>query len=194
MKKFFLVSFIVVIVIIMFSFYKIIFNKGVKTVLEETEEENFYLDDVRIFGNHMNIRGCIDTVLEGDLSLLLKNDDQEITIDSKFESESGKTCFKLSDKNNEGINLDELNVGKYLLLVKNVVEEDETFYTIENITDYKTLEYYSITKNNKNKKIDFKSDLNKDLDKNYIEFNIKDTKLPDDVYDITIDPGHGGIG
>ena len=193
MKKVFGVIFVVLFVIAIIAIYKLFFGKDVKNVLELTEEENFYLEDVRIFGNHMNISGCTDNILDGDLSLVLKNDTEEILIDSKF-TNGDKTCFYLSDKNNEGINLDELKTGKYLLLVKNTVDEDEFFYTIENTTDYKTLEYYTITKNNKNNKIDFKSNIDEKLNKNYIEFDIKETKLPNNVYDITIDPGHGGIG
>ncbi len=192
MKKIFIITFIVILFVLAFAFYKLVFSQKEKTILQMTEDEAFYLEDVRIFGNHMNLSGCLDTKLDSDLSLILKSDEDEFVIDSTFSSNDGKTCFSLSDKNNEGINLDELNEGKYLLLVKNTVEKDEYFYTIENSTDYKTLEYYTITKNNKNNKIDFKSVTDEDLNKNYIEFNIKDTKLPSDVYDITIDPGHGG--
>ena len=31
-----------------------------------------------------------------------------------------------------------------------------------------------------------------DTKKNYMNINVEDTKLPKDVYDIVIDPGHGG--
>lgn len=192
MKK--IVGFLMVIifVIAILAIYKLFFNKDVKTVLELTEEEQFYLNDVRIFGNHMNIKGCANSVIDGETALILKNDAEEIIIDSDFNNDEGKTCFNTSDKNNEGINIDEIKEGKYLLIVKSTIEEEDSFYTIENTTDYKTLEYYTITKNSKNNKVDFKSDIDKDLNKSYIEFNIKETKLPSDVYDITIDPGHGG--
>lgn len=32
----------------------------------------------------------------------------------------------------------------------------------------------------------------KEKDKNYIAFNVEKSELPEDVYDIVLDPGHGG--
>jgi len=76
----------------------------------------------------------------------LKNRDKEININSTFNKESGKTCFYLSDKNNSGLNLDELELGEYLLLVKSGTKEEVVYYTLKNNTNYKNLEYYTITK------------------------------------------------
>ena len=172
---------ILILIIGVFCYYKFIYLKDIKRILKIIEEDKFYVDKYTIFGNHLNVSGCIDKKLTGKLSLVLKNVDEEIKIESIFKSKD-KTCFKLSDKNNEGINLDELKKGKYLLLVK----EDNKYYSLENKTEYNNLEYYTITRNNKNNKI------NIDFNNNYLSLKIKESILPEDVYDITIDPGHGG--
>lgn len=184
MKKKFILFLLLIIGV--FCYYKFFYLNDLKRVVEQTEDDYFYVEKYTVFGTHLNISGCIDEVLEGELSLILKNTKEEIVIDGSFEKEDDKTCFVLSDKNNEGINLDELDLGKFLLLVK----EDDKYYTLENNTDYKDIEYYTITKNNKNNKINI--DFNEYINKSYLSLKIVNTSLPKDVYDITIDPGHGG--
>lgn len=193
MKKVVLGLFIILILIFTFIF---ITNRDIMNsdpmfdILKRVEDNEFSINKYTIFGNHMNINGCINKEIDNELSLILKNNETEIIIDSKFYKEEGKTCFKLSDKSNEGINLDELKLGNYLLLVKEKLESKSNYYTLNNMTEYKDLEYYTITKNKKNNKVNFNfGESNK---RNYVEFKIEQTKLPDDVYDITIDPGHGG--
>lgn len=184
MKKKF--KFILLLIIIIFCYYKLIYLKDIKRVIEQTEKEYFYIDKYTIFGTHFNISGCIDKTLKEELSVVLKNTKEEITIESNFNIKDNKTCFNLSDKNNEGINLDELKLGKFTLLVK----EDNKYYRLENKTEYKNLEYYTITHNNKNNKINI--NFNKYKNKNYLDLKIIKSTLPEDIYDIVIDPGHGG--
>ncbi len=193
MKKIVLGLFIILLVIFSIIFITnrdIIKSDPIFDILKRIENDEFSINKYTIFGNHMNIQGCIDKETGHELSLILKNTKEEIVIDSEFYNEEGKTCFKLSDKNNEGINLDELKLGNYLLLVKEKLESKSNYYTLKNATEYKDLEYYTITRNKKNNKVSFNfGESNK---RNYVEFKIEKTKLPDDVYDITIDPGHGG--
>jgi len=182
MKKF---SMFILLIIVGFCYYKFIYLNDIKRIVEETQETSFYIEKYTVFGTHLNISGCIDKNLNGELSLVLKNTKEEIVIDSIFERDE-KTCFYLSDKNNGGINLDELKEGNYLLLVK----QDNKYYTLQNNTEYENLEYYTITRNNKNNKVNI--DFNKYKNKTYLSLKIKNSTLPNDVYDITIDPGHGG--
>lgn len=178
--------FLLLLIIGVFCYYKFIYLNDLKRVVELTEEDTFYIEKYTVFGTHLNISGCIDKTLNGELSLILKNTKEEIVIDSFFEKEDDRTCFILSEKNNEGINLDELKIGKFLLLVK----EDEKYYSLENNTDYENIEYYTITRNNSNNKINI--DFNELKEKSYLSLKIKESVLPNNVYDISIDPGHGG--
>lgn len=183
MKKF--VCCIFIILLLIFTYFFISNENDVVKILSDVDEE-FSVDNYFIFGTHFSLSGCIDKSLDDDLQLVLKNKVKEIKIDSEFEYSNNKTCFYLSKNNNEGIYLDALEKGNYLLLVKS----DNKYYTLKNNTEYDNLEYYTITRNNKNNKINISfNNYNK---KNYIKFEIKEEKLPRDVYDITIDPGHGG--
>lgn len=178
--------FILLLIICGFCYYYFIYLNDLKRVVETTEEESFYIDKYTVFGTHLNINACIDKKLEGNISLVLKNTKEEILVDHELNIEDNNTCFYLSDKNNEGLNLDELKTGKYLLLVK----EDTKYYTLQNNTDYENIEYYTITKNNSNNKINI--DFNNYKNREYLSLKINKTYLPENIYDITIDPGHGG--
>lgn len=181
-------KFILIIIITLFCYYKFIYMNDIKRVVEKIENDSFNIESYSVFGTHLNISACINKNLEGNLNLILKNSKEEIIIDSNFENEKNKTCFYISDKNNEGIYLDELKKGKYVLLVK---EGADTYYSFVNKNDYNNIEYYTLTNNNKNNKINI--DFNKHKNKSYLSLKIKESKLPDDVYDITLDAGHGGL-
>ena len=62
MKKIFI--FITLIILGILCYYKFIYLKDIKRLLEETEERQFYIEKYSIFGTHFNIRGCIDEILE----------------------------------------------------------------------------------------------------------------------------------
>ena len=155
-------KFILFIIIAIFCYYKFIYVNDVKRVVEQTNKDYFYIDNYSVFGTHLNISGCIEKKLDGNLNLVLKNVKEEIIIDSNFEIEDNKTCFHISEKNNSGIYLDELKKGSYVLVVK---EDSDKFYTLVNETNYENIEYYTITKNNKNNRINI--DFKKHKNKNY---------------------------
>ncbi len=184
MKKVFILLFFIVLGIFSYIFYTYEESKYYEDILD-TINESFDINSYSIFGTHLNIEGCTNKVLEMP-TLILKNKEEEIVLDSIFYNDNDITCFYISDYNNGGIYLDNLKQGDYLLLVK----DNYDYYTLNNNTSNSNLEYYTITKNNSNNKINinFKQYNNK----NYINFVIKKAKLPENVYDISIDPGHGG--
>lgn len=73
-------------------------------------------------------------------------------------------------------------------------KQESKRYSIRNNTKYMDNEYYSITKGGSNKKIDIKFDIYSENEKNinYMLLDTKKSKLPKDVYDVVVDPGHGG--
>ena len=185
MKKIFYIVLIILLGLFSYIFFTYRELKYYEEILNEVEAIEFNINNYSIFGTHLNIDGCINRKLVFP-ELVLKNKEQEITLEGNFYEEGDNTCFYISEYNDGGIYLDDLNKGNYILLVK----DNESLYTLNNNTDYKNLEYYTITKNNTNNKINIKFKEYKD--KHYINFVIKESKLPDGVYDISIDPGHGG--
>lgn len=144
-----------------------------------------------IYGIHMNFEGSFK--LDDNFSdpkLVLSNGMDEKVIHWDLENEDNSYTFKTSDYINDGINLEKLDNGNYYFLIKVKEADKDIYFPLINDTEYSDLKYYTLTKNNKNKVIDITWD--KYQGNEVLGFHIKNTKLPDDVYDITIDPGHDG--
>ena len=144
-----------------------------------------------IYGIHMNFEGNFK--LDDGFSnpkLVLANAYKEEIISWNLKNKGNEYTFKTSDYINDGINLEHLNSGTYYLLIKVNKKDDVKYFPLINDTEYSDLMYYSLTKGGSNKLININWD--KYQGNEVLGFHIKNTQLPDDVYDITIDPGHDG--
>lgn len=191
MKKFFLFLFIIVLLGCGGYFvYVNYINKVPKIVLEE---EVGSINEYFIYGNHFNIKGDIDIENKDyeKLYLTLYNgEDRDIDIVSS--SDGGKVSYYISELINEGLYIDDLEVGKYYLFLKAVYSgEDDSdekivkYYSIRNDTEYKEIEYDTLSKFNNVIYIDSNNEYNT------LAFNVKKSDVKN--YDVTIDPGHGGM-
>ena len=148
--------------------------------------DNAYVEEMTIYGRYFNLKGTINQSLE-NLSLVFKNEIEEIEYPLILETKENLLEFKTNKLINEGIDLENIKLNEYILFLKN----DDHYYNLVKKTDIANLEYYTITRNGLNYqiKIDFASKNNR----NYLHFQSKQTSLPNNIYDIVIDPGHGGI-
>ena len=169
--------------------------KQENNILEDVEEEKVSLEKCYIYGIHFNIEGKISGIEKNNIaktSLVIrksKEDEKEYPVIQETDGTSIK--IKSNKLINEGMNLEEIAEGKYVLLLKITTKDNQTkYYTFENKSECKDLEYYTITKQNSNRKINIDFLEYKKIP--YIQIKSTDTKLPDEVYDISIDPGHGG--
>lgn len=191
-------KFIIYIFIIILLLLLILLKEKVKqenNILEDVEEEKVSLEKYYIYGIHFNIEGRISGIEKNNItktSLVIrksKEDEKEYPVIQETDGTSIK--IKSNKLINEGINLEEIAEGKYVLLLKITTKDNQTkYYTFENKSECKDLEYYTITKQNSNRKINIAFSKYEKIP--YIQIKSTDTKLPDEVYDISIDPGHGG--
>ena len=143
------------------------------------------------YGIHINFKG--DFKLDNGYSnptLVLSNGTDEFTIDWNIQNNGNDYSFETSKYINDGINLEKLKNGTYYLLIKVDSAEENEYFPLINKTNYNDITYYSLTKNGSNQKIDIAWDRYEGHE--LLGFHISTTTLPDDVYDITIDPGHDG--
>ncbi len=186
MKKFILIVFIIGLASFGYVFYKN-YNKKEEIPVLDIEEEKLVLDDIYIYGTSLNLRGTINLPIYDDIKLTLYN--------GKFKDydviyEDG--IISLSDYVNDGMKLDNISKGDYDLFLKVSYEVDDNYekklkykyYAIDNNTEYKEMTYYTMSKYNN------KITINSDNSYGTLRFNITDNK-DKDIYDITIDPGHG---
>lgn len=119
------------------------------------EEEVSNASKYYVYGNHFNIEGNIDIKDKNYDSLCLtlyNGEDKDIEITS--DTDGGKINYYISNLINDGLYLDNLDIGTYYLVLKATYSNNE----------YNTLEFVVKKNNSKNKN-----------------------------YDVTIDPGHGGM-
>lgn len=183
-----------------FIFISYLYNKEQKRkILSSVENEIIEVNNYYLYGTHFNIEGKIKGISTNNIKdvkfTLVDILENEKEYDAVYKIDGNQLNIATSKLINEGIYLEDIKSGKYFLFLKIRYSNDEIkYYSMRNNTNYKDLEYYTITQNKTHKKIDIGFDIFKsnDKDKPYIKFNIAKTKLPTSVYDISIDPGHGG--
>lgn len=178
-------------------------NALTESLFNNIQSELVNINKYVVYGTHLNIQGELETNLTDnnidEVKLVLKDiTGVEIPFEIKYSINQNGITFSTSDEINGGINLEEISQGEYYILLKvvNTLEgiQYDNYYLLNNKTEYENIEYYTITDNNKNNKINISSNeyfLNGIL-VTYMNLTVKEAKLPIDVYDIVIDPGHGG--
>lgn len=149
-----------------------------------------------VYGTHLNLEGSLE-IAEDEVSdvtvVARKENEEEIEINTTYEYENGKLSFSTLKNINKGLDLETLDTSNYYILLKITNDnKDIKYYSMANNTEYvKPIEYYTLTRNNSNNKIDI-SFLTQD-NLSALALNVsKVHKLPEETYDVVIDPGHGG--
>lgn len=186
------------------------------TVKREIPEKNSKMAQIRIYdkiqtktaeltsfytyGRTFNISGKISNIskdnLEGAKLVITDGIEYEESYQLNYDFQDTNVVFSSDKEINKGIILDNLKEGEYFLLLRlslnNSVEP--RFYSFSNSSNYQNIDYYTVTKENSNKKAEIYF-----YDKNYegkdyklSSIKIESATLPEDVYDIVIDAGHGG--
>ncbi len=154
-----------------------------------------------IYGNHLNIKGKLNKEDLEDFDLdsmkiILKDvEGREKIYPMSYNRQGEEIIFQTSSQINGGIDLNDFKEGEHYLFLCVTDEQPNDvrvhkLYSLKNNSTYKDGEYYTITKNNENYKIDLKFEKYKNID--CVKVISKKVELPDDVYDIVIDAGHGG--
>ncbi len=132
-----------------------------------------------VYGNHFNLRVQIDLDDVENVALVLYG--QNIYEYPLLFTENQK--FTLATKINKGIDLENLDIGEYQIFLRQKKGSFE-YYKLENKTVYPQTVYYGMNNDNYLKKITITDNF---------KINVALIETPDDVYDIVIDPGHGGL-
>ena len=186
MRKIILKLFLIVIAFLLIKHFLIPHLEKKETfvyadILEKINNKYIEVNKLTIYGKHLNLFGKLED--NNEYLLILKNHENEYS----FKTIVKDNTFTLSNNINDGLNLEKLNVGEYMLLLK----KGEEYYSLINKSSYHDNTYYTFTKNGKNNLIKFKEE--KYNEQPYWLISITETKMPDEYFDIVIDPGHGGI-
>ena len=195
-KIIFIISICIIIgLIILISYIMLKNNKKIEKnkniIIEETYAD---ISDAYIYGTHLNIEGKIQ-VSNNDiekLTLILVNEEEQLEYDLKYKIEKSNIEFTTCEYINRGINLEEVSKEKYIFLIKISEKTGENKYYSLNVNNInlEELNYYSISNNGMTNHITLKQE--KKEEKTYLLLSLKNIKIPENIYDITIDAGHGG--
>jgi len=158
-------------------------------VLIPTEETDATIDELYIYGNHMNLKGKLTCDKENisDVNLVMVGNDNTVEYDLKYEiDEDGNIDFYITDTLNTGFLLDNMIIDNYVLFIKVVADEKSSYYSLDNNSGYNKTTYYGISDDKVSKKFVITNE------SKYDSMAINISKSTDDVYDVIIDPGHGG--
>ena len=193
MKKVLILIFIIAIGVFAYIY---ITNKNEEIPILETEKEKVTIDNYYVYGSHFDLEGSfnIEDANFEDIVLTLYNGEfKDIKID--YDQDVTNITFNINKEEiNNGFNLEDLERGTYYLFIKAIYapEEDdeenkEVYYALDNQTEYDEVTYYTLHENNN------KIEINSNNDYPTMMFNVTEKKDNEEVYDITIDPGHGGM-
>lgn len=202
----------ILLVLIALLFYSLTNTTSIKEVKDLTKElfksvqtELINANNYFVYGTHLNIEGKIfkdfTDLSISEIKLVLKDiNGKEFSYDVEYKLDEESLRFSTSQKINKGIDLDEIEQGEYYILLKVVFVKDgmqsSGYYLLDNTTNYQDMiEYYTVTRNGRNNKVmiytgEYFLD---NIITPYMKINVHECKLPTNVYDIVIDPGHGGV-
>ncbi len=196
MKKVFIILIIIIILGVggyyAYNFLNNVGKKGGIPILP-IEPEQANISEYYIYGTTTNIKGNlnISNLDYKSIKLVLYNG-EFIEKDINVIEENGLT-FYISEEINNGIYLDDINLGEYYMFIRLTYDNSEDvendlvrYYVLNNQTDYQETIYYTVS--NYNKKIIINS-LN---DYKTMMLSVKENQ-DNNIYDIVIDPGHGGM-
>lgn len=157
--------------------------------------------DFYVYGRAFNINGKIGNIskdnFEGVKLIVTDGLDYENEYTLNYTFEENNLIISSDTEINSGIIIDELesNFDYYVLLKLKLNNSKESrYYSFSNPTDYDNIEYYTITNEGTNRKakIEFLETNNGNKVYNILKISLEDIELPEEIYDIVIDAGHGG--
>ena len=192
MKKLFI---LIIIVGLCFGGYYLFFkNDSDKIKILDVEEEKVNVSEYYTYGTYMNMTGSVKLSKNNFKSIKLTLYNGKFRdYDINYTEDVNTINFNMSDLLNEGIYLDDINRGIYYMFIKvtykNEEKEDEDivkYYVLDNKTDYKESIYYTLSN------VDNKIVISSNNDYKTMMFDVVEN-TNDNIYDIVIDPGHGGM-
>ena len=167
----------------------------VNSALSNVSETDASVSSCLIYGTHLNVSGSFENTGNSTVasaSLVIRQGSKSTKLsDLTVSSKGSKISFYTSDKINKGIYLDDISTCSGCIILEVTYSDGSTAaMSLKDDADTADLDYYTVTKNGSNREICISFE--KSGNHSYLAINCTRCELPDDVYDIVIDAGHGG--
>ena len=191
-------------------------EEEIKNVLADVTDDRVSVSKYYVYGTHLNLEGTLTAEKEiQSMELLLVDDAKGVSSEetddtsssasavdeaeriytlTKTIGEDGSYAFQTSANINDGVNLENIPDGNYCMLLRAAYSDGtHAYYSLTDASGEQAITYYTLTKDNSNQKIQMSFAQDTDgTNLIYLEVNVAKWAVPDDVYDIVIDAGHGG--
>lgn len=176
-------------------------NSIEKNIYQKVQSKPAEIVNYYTYGKAFNIKGKLTNVSKDNFEsiklIITDGMDYERTYDLNYNFEGNNILFESNTEINSGIKLDELGSNEYYVLIRLKLNNsyEAKYYSFANNTKYQNIDYYTMTKEgetNRKASIIFDKVEYSGNEYSFLKIKMEDTTLPDDVYDIVIDAGHGG--
>ncbi len=207
-KKFFKLLVLILVIVGIILGVRITLKREIPEIYEkEIQEKIFSMIQTKsveatkfyTYGRTFNIEGKFPNVSKDNFESVKlvvtdgKDYDKEYKLDYKFED---NVLFFSSTEINTGLVLDDLPKSEYYILLRLKLNNsiEAKYYSFSTNLQHKEITYYTVTSEQKNRmaKISFNKQNYNNKEYNLLTIKLEDTQLPEEVYDIVIDAGHGG--
>ena len=171
-------------------------------VLETIQTKQVQATQIFTYGKALNFSGTLPNVSKDNfesVKLYLTNGDGfEKTYPLTGTFSEGNLVVTTTEQINAGCILDDLDAGEYVVLVRLKLNNsvNPKYYSLTNGSELGAIEYYTMTKENQNKKVQicFQEKAQKEQSLAYLSLKVENAQKPENVYDIVIDSRSWGKG
>ena len=180
-------------------------NEILENVFQDVQDIEVEISKTYTYGKAINIFGKLENISKDNFEnakLVVRDGkgyEKSYNLNYVLEKETKTLYFSTDNNMNNGVVLDELDVGEYYLLlrIKTNNSINPKFYSLmptKALKEEMDIEYYSVSKDGKSKKIipSYEEIKYKDENITYLSLKVEEADCPENVYDIVIDAGHGG--
>lgn len=151
------------------------------------------------YGTSLNIEAKIKGIKKDNYEgarILVTDGEKTVEYKPEVSFDDYGIIFTTGSEMNNSIDLESLAQGTYYINIRFKLNncKDYKYYSLANMTSSENLEYYTLTKDEKNNKINIDFIEYKYNNKKYktLRLNVVESALPENVYDIVIDAATGG--
>ena len=173
-------------------------QKKVDSIFASVQNKTATVTNFYTYGDTLNIEGKFLNVSKDNFEgakIIITDGIEEKSVSLETSIEDNNLVFKTSQIN-DAIELDKLEFGNYYLLFRLKLNNSTVpkMYFLDASEELLEIEYYTVTKNEENKKVNIGM-LEREKDNKtyrYLSVKVMEEELPENIYDFVIDSGHGG--
>lgn len=183
------------------SFPDINLRKAEEKIVSQIQSNNAELLELYTYGKSLNIKGRLKRISKENIEsvklYLVDGLNYERAFSLRYEIVDHDLIFESNLEMNNGIVLDKLENGsEYYLLLRLKLNNsiNPRYFSFDNVGNVSDINYYTVTADGKNRlaRIGFTEKSYQKNEYSFLSIKLEDSTIPDDVYDIVIDAGHGG--